>query len=717
MNFAGQKKVRNLLIVLVNVISVLALVLAFVLYDNAYKVKLYNQNVDDISNINQSSANMSSYFFSSRESKLKDIALYIEKNKLSLADTLDFIYNCNSDKTKHFEIIDEAYQGCLIEKNDSEAYEAIDYSGDYENIQKIVDANKQSIPTEDEIFFVSEFTGNATGVKCFGQYTYLMLPDEDGGYSPYTLMLLSKSDEFTDLLNLNSGYTELATTIVNENGNYIIGNIHFKSDNFFQYLYVFNDLNLDEKNEIRDQMLNRKKGSLEYLDSAGRKNVFVYTRVPESNWYCITAVPVSLFHNKGFDLSFTLIVSISLLALLIMDSLYLFLMNRRLKVSVENERIASAAKTDFLSRMSHDIRTPLNVIIGMALLAKNEKNPPETKECLNNIDESGKFLLGLVNDILDLNKVESGKMELHPEPYCYSEFCGHINAVVKPLCQSKSITFVMNGEMPDQYVMLDRLRINQIFFNLLSNAVKFTPSGGKVELNCSAKMLENKRVAFDFEVRDNGIGMSREFQSHMFEAFSQEQRKETFLVQGTGLGLAIVSNLIQLMDGQIRVESEEGKGTSFFVHLESCLVEYQDKKVEETIEDDILYGKRVLLCEDHPLNAKIAMKLLERKNVTVEHASDGEVGVSMFKAAPLHYYDAILMDIRMPVMDGMEATRAIRALDKEGAKDIPIIAMTANAYDIDKKNSRDAGMNEHIAKPIDPAILYATLERQIAKSR
>jgi len=376
---------------------------------------------------------------------------------------------------------------------------------------------------------------------------------------------------------------------------------------------------------------------------------------------------------------------------------------------------ANVAKSDFLSRMSHDIRTPLNGIIGMTYIAREQKNPPQTADCLNKIDTSSKFLLGLINDVLDMSKAESGKTELHPEPYDPRKFFDYLNSVILPLCEKKNIRFVVDAQpVAEVMPLLDPLRINQVFFNLLSNAVKFTPEGGTVTYRLREYLTENGRLVMEADVSDTGIGMSEKFMEVLFDPFTQEMRDDVSLTRGTGLGLAIVKKLLDLMGCSINVNSTPGKGTVFSIRGEfDCVPAETSEKgsgrdaLPEKKES--LDGRHILLCEDHPLNREIATALLEEKKAIVSIAENGKKGVEIFGKSPEGYFDAILMDIRMPVMDGYEATKAIRAMDRADAETVPVIAMTADAFTEDIQKCLDMGMNAHIAKPIDPVKLFRTI--------
>lgn len=387
---------------------------------------------------------------------------------------------------------------------------------------------------------------------------------------------------------------------------------------------------------------------------------------------------------------------------------------------------ANAAKSEFLSRMSHDIRTPLNGIIGMTYIASNQDNPPKTADCLTKIDTSSKFLLGLINDVLDMSKAESGVLELHPEPYDATVFMDYLESVITPLCREKGLHFVIDAEpVTTMLPLLDPLRINQFFFNLFSNAVKCTPPGGTITYRLREHLTGDGKLVMEGEVADTGIGMSKAFQKIMFEPFTQETRPDNPRSQGTGLGLAIVKKILDSMGCTIDVQSELGKGTVFYLRgLFDCVpaAESGQKRepacsAERMQDESILKGKRVLLCEDNQLNREIATTLLEAKAMIVHAVENGRLGVSAFQESPVGFYDVILMDIRMPVLDGYEATREIRNLDRPDAQTILVIAVTADAFADDVDKCLDTGMDGYIAKPIDPLNMYRVISQLLTRGK
>lgn len=380
---------------------------------------------------------------------------------------------------------------------------------------------------------------------------------------------------------------------------------------------------------------------------------------------------------------------------------------------------ASRAKSDFLSTMSHDIRTPMNAIIGMTTLATSHlKDQAYVEDCLKKISVSSKHLLSLINDILDMNKIENSKITLNRLKIFLPEMIKQIGAIMEPQAQAAGVQFQICCEkVKYQYFYGDSLRINQILLNLLSNAIKFTPEGGKVDFLIEEHTAKTPgKARYCFTVSDTGIGMNEEFLSHIFDPFARNTKTEG--IEGTGLGLSITKGLIELMDGEIKIESQVDKGSVFCVALECEIAPAEDRIPLQADEadsllqqEDVFSGRCFLVAEDNAINAEIICELLAMHGAKSTVKINGAQTVHTFEAAPQGTYDAILMDIQMPEMNGYEATRAIRALGRPDAKTIPVIAMTANAFTEDIQAALDAGMNAHIAKPVDIEILKSTLNR------
>ena len=386
--------------------------------------------------------------------------------------------------------------------------------------------------------------------------------------------------------------------------------------------------------------------------------------------------------------------------------------------ALQSAERASKAKTDFLSNMSHDIRTPMNAIIGITTLMKNELHEPEKlAEHLGKLESSGQLLLGIINDILDMSRIESGKTTLNVEKMNLPQQISQLDSIIRQQAGQRRQSFTVNTLVQHENVLADPNRLNQVLMNILSNAVKYTPTGGHIRLEVEELPRNEHYVRYRFVVQDDGIGMSEEFQKHIFEPFERERTSTVSKVQGTGLGMAITKSVVDLMGGSISVESATGKGTRFEVVLEFPIDAEADHAQqvqalpEETEETSPLCGMKFLCAEDNALNAEILQMLLETRGASCTICSNGQEIVDAFASVKPGDYDMILMDVQMPVMDGLEATRRIRNGENPLGRTIPILAMTANAFLEDMQKSREAGMDEHLSKPVDISALEKTVKR------
>ena len=376
-----------------------------------------------------------------------------------------------------------------------------------------------------------------------------------------------------------------------------------------------------------------------------------------------------------------------------------------LRRAAEEATLANAAKTDFLRRMSHDIRTPINGIRGMVQIADRFPNDAKKQaECRAKIMRSSDFLLDLVNDVLDMSKLESGEMQLEEVPFNLNELLHDVGMLLSTQAQARGITCTLTMEdKRENHVIGSPLHLRRIFQNIGGNAIKYGRAGGYVHAACSIVSQTENTVRYRFICEDNGCGMSEEFQKHMFEPFSQENSGARTTYQGTGLGLSIVKKLVDAMGGTVTVVSEKGVGTTFITEIPLKLdpAASDAEKPEEEIDTTVFRGLHVLLVEDNEVNMEIAAFLLEDSGAEVTKAWNGAEGLEKFNASAPGTYDLILMDIMMPVMNGLEAAEKIRALDRPDSETVPIFAMTANAFSDDAARSRKAGMNEHLTKPLD----------------
>ena len=396
--------------------------------------------------------------------------------------------------------------------------------------------------------------------------------------------------------------------------------------------------------------------------------------------------------------------------------------NRRaLKDALIQAERANRAKTVFLNNMSHDIRTPMNAIIGFTNIALKQVISPEVHNCLLKISESSEHLLTLINDVLDISRIESGKTKFNPVPVDLTAVSDVVLDITRGFLSNRDIEFeVQRTNLEHPYVLADAVRIREVLVNILSNAVKFTEDGGRISFVTSCRPgADDGHIVVTYRISDSGIGMSPEFLDHIFDEFSQEASSARTQYKGTGLGMAITRRYVELMGGTISVESKKGVGSCFTVELpmeltDACSVRGQDLPVGNVR----LTGVKILMAEDNDLNAEIATVQLEEHGMTVTRAADGAAAVRSFSDNPPGTFDVILMDIMMPSMNGYEATRAIRAMrERPDAASIPIIALTANAFDEDIQASREAGMDAHLAKPLEMVRVISEIARLISPTK
>ena len=432
----------------------------------------------------------------------------------------------------------------------------------------------------------------------------------------------------------------------------------------------------------------------------------VACEVPNDTWY-FEIVPFQGWIPMSYKI-FGSIVSVLVAILLSMG--YWQIILRREKEAVYAKQIekvateaqhANQAKTRFLFNMSHDIRTPMNAIIGYTqLLENNLDNKKQALDYISKLKSSSTILLSLINYILEMTQIESGKLDLKKEIGDLDDLVKNINIVVEPLIKEKKLHYSYHLEIKHHHIICDKTKLREIVLNILSNAIKYTPEGGNVELLIQEISFENNKVKYHFIIIDNGIGMKEDFLPHIFEEFAREKTSTESKVPGVGLGLPIVKSLIDMMNGTIQVESKLNKGTKFTVEL-SFLTSLQVENVNERNTSTLDFsGKHIILVEDNELNAEIGIELLNTFKVIIDLAKNGEECIKILEKMPEGYYDLILMDIQMPIMDGYEATKIIRSFNNKNAQ-IPIIAMTANAFEEDRKHALQLGMNEHLAKPVD----------------
>ncbi len=674
------------------------------------------------------------------------------------------------------------------------------------------------------------------------------LYDETG--TPYgaLVLLLDRLERMKASWVFPVGYADAQIAIIDEDGNYIIRADSMKSENFYEFIRAYNDLTYPQSDALRGEVNGESVGSLEYRNAGGRETLYAYTHLGSGgNWLLIGAIPISSLNTARLQWSLLAATCLAFLLLIVLDGTYFIALSKRLAASLKEAESANRAKTNFLSSMSHDIRTPMNAIVGMTAIAEKSLDDREqVKDCLGKIDLASNHLLTLINDILDISRVESGNVRLNPSAFSLAEAMRNVVNILYPQAREKGLSFDvhLNGIVRER-IVADELRLNQIWINILSNAVKYTNAGGRVVVALREEVVpgDEQNVRLIYQVSDTGIGMTEEFLRTIYAPFTRAADSRTDGIQGSGLGMAITKQIVDLMKGTIDVKSELDKGTVFTVtltlpaaadELESArfpglrvLVEDGDPAVlldaaaalralgaeADTAADgrqaaelvrtgraeardydvvlldaspsdgdgaaaaaairgaaggprpavllssydspDLSDGERaagadgrilkpyfrsvlvkrlnsalyppdepeerkperqfsglsVLVAEDNDLNWEILDRMLSFYGIVARRAENGRSCLEILRNAARRQYRMIFMDIQMPVMNGYDAARAIRSLSDGEKAAIPIIAMTADAFAEDVENCKKAGMNGHIAKPINMEKVLAAIEK------
>ena len=537
-----------------------------------------------------------------------------------------------------------------------------------------------------------------------------------------------------DFLSLEDEEQLMYYYIIRPDGSFVIQNPHTELGDFFKQLQKQPDSTaneLSEESSIKEfgAALKKHEEYVTTVDVNGEEHQIYGIPLPYSEWYLVSVMPYSILDDTINNLSnqrifMTLLSCASILTILTLIFLRYFSITRSQLLELKDARQkaveSSKAKSEFLANMSHDIRTPMNAIVGMTAIATAHiDDQKQVQNCLRKITLSSKHLLGLINDVLDMSKIESGKLTLTTEQISLKEVVEGIVNIMQPQVKAKRQTFDIHVEnILTENVWCDGVRLNQVLLNLLSNSTKYTPEGGSIQLSLSEEKSPKGEnyIRIHIKVKDNGIGMSDQFLKHIYEPFERERNSTISRVEGSGIGMGIVKKLVELMDGSVDVQSKIGDGSTFTVTI-PCKIASKEESVAKrdkgTHDKANLVGARILVVEDNDINAEIATELLEEEGCIIERACNGVECIDMLEKADNSYYAMILMDIQMPVMNGYDATRKIRRMKNQNKAQIPIIAMTANAFTEDRQMALDVGMNDHVSKPIDMNILVPIMMRYV----
>lgn len=728
MESSRKAKTYRIILWICNVVLMLVAVTASVIYAHNVRTSQVQGKKQDFIMTVESMKSVSQNYLDSERGYVKDWAEAINGLHMTLPEALDFLRHINTNPARFIHIVD---------MDSFDAWTA-SYPAGREQIDTYHQYRKEGRTdweksVADSMFEI--YRGTAPHFSVVGRYeleetltpavsvgTRITL-QTDQGAKDYLLLRAIPSEVLKRTWVFPAEYQSAEVGIITNRGDYVIQSASMKSISFPEYIRGYNFAeDYNQVDRFQRELEETDSGTLYYKNFRGEDCMWFYSSFGENSNLDILGV-IRLDELKP-DRSAWLIVALicgTLAALVVLDGFYLWQVNCRLRETAWQARQASEAKTQFLSSMSHDIRTPMNAVLGMMSIARNHAQDPEyVIQCLDKSMSAGKRLLTLINDILDISKIESGQLVLTPSAVSLPDLFSGLTDMLAPQLQEKKLQLISDREpMPHPIVLADPIRLNQIYMNLLSNAVKYTNPGGQITLRLYEEPVpeQEQLTRLVFCVSDNGIGMTQEYQERMYQSFSREISTQVNQIQGSGLGLAIVRQMVDLMGGKIACESVVDKGTTFTVWIDLPVVKHhlsEDSTDDESAEE--ISGLHLLVAEDNELNWEVIQILLEESGVTSERAENGRICLDMLTKAAPGTYDAVLMDVQMPEMNGLEACRRIRALADEKRKTIPVIAMTADAFAEDVQKCKDSGMNGHIAKPVDVRILQRYL-RKIKKKQ
>ncbi len=781
-------------------------------------------------------------------------ATYLNLNygEIDMQKACEFVANVNTDMRITTHIV---YYGSMEGMSiGGDSINRVSYKGLEDKVSDAFEKAETCHLTRSHLHITEPYVNPANGIVSVGFCHDLRLVNGEGEEEDAVLVRVMPVSEFQGQWPFPTGYESAKLALIDGKGEFIVRFDGVGQENFFDYISAYNDLDGNALAKIKSDIAATDGGDMRYLNKYGQDSCYSYRRLePGEDWVVIGYIPREDLDVTPLDFTITVMVIVGFVILMLIDGAYIVTINRHLKISMEETKFASEAKTRFLSSMSHDIRTPMNAIIGMTSIAiKRIDDREQVGECLNQITRASNHLLTLVNDILDISKVESGNLSLNPIVFSIAETVGNIISITQPHIKEKDMDFEVHARgVKHEYLFADELRINQILINLISNAIKYTPAKGCVRFDIEERPSElgSNKIRHIYTIADNGMGMSEEFMKNMYNAFTRDTDSRINAIQGTGLGLAITKQMVDLMGGTIEVQSKKGEGTTFKVTLDMPIAEkamddmilpplrllvaddddiflesavdtlksmgveadiasngedavkmvakrHADdsdyhcviidwkmpdmngletvKAIREKVGDEVsiiiisaydwteieeealsagangfitkplfrssvynklnellnfdsrekpaaedtaedLKGIHLLIAEDNDINWEIIQVMLEFCEITSERAENGQICVDKINAAPEGTYQAILMDVQMPVMNGKDAARAIRASDKEYVRNIPIIAMTADAFTEDVIACKEAGMNGHVSKPLDMKKLIKELRSALQK--
>ena len=739
----GQKRFGRIILVIINIFLILAAVLSSLVYSDHVRNEKRQMQIDAFCSTMEGMKQVSRNYLEMEKGYAENWANYIERQNMTMDEALNYIKDSNSQKDRYAHIVDmDTYDAwSTYEKNGDNSV------GCYKEFKDIDDQTSQIfIKNMEQMFDADENSMNVLGkyrvkeaqINVLSVGTRVTLRTEKNGTKKdYLLLRVIPIESMKTIWVFPVEYTEAEVGMITQSGAYVIPANSMKAYNFLEFIRSYNFENYNEVNDLEQRLLTTDKGLMIYKNSKGEDCYWYYSVFDDdSSVDILGSIPVSALKSHTSNWFIVFLTCGILLLLAVIDGAYILNINHKLRETAEMAEYANQAKTRFLSSMSHDIRTPMNAVIGMTDIArKYAEDPDKVRECLDKVSLASNHLLTLINDILDISKVESGNMVLTPAIFSIKDFRTKLINIIQPQIEGKKLKLNVDAEnLKYEYLVADELRLNQIFLNLLNNAVKYTNPGGSIYLSMKEEPVpeDSSQVRLICTIADTGIGMSEEFQKTMYNSFERATDSRINKIQGSGLGLAIAREMVELMNGTIDCRSVLGEGTEFRVSLvipiaygivsdkpgQKILPKDSSMAVNRDADDfSDFQNMNILIAEDNDLNWEIICELLGEYGIRCERAENGLKCVEMISAADTGKYDLIFMDVQMPVMNGKEAAREIRKSTRDYVHNIPIIAITADAFAEDMKECMEAGMDGHISKPVDMKKVLNILQKVKAKQQ
>jgi signal transduction histidine kinase len=724
-----MKKGKNQNYIIIGCIILIIVVITVLLtirFYNSLQVQLFTERQSHLTEMTVKISEVIDVTIETMQENADSVKYYVEKNGINEENAADILQSLS-------EMLSVDKGVLLAMDNQGRYYSSEGIKGRWGSMEDLVLQENEPVIRDFVIFGQKQ-----SCIVFMDKLDKEIVINEEGDTLSHVAFALPM-DYLEDYLTISMFGDECYTYLINQDGRRLYKQTH--SNRFIGNFNVLTALQVNEFvmggdiNDLIQSVENRELFCLEFKELESDENYFVSTvPVKDTNWTMMLFVPTKVLgvQTSEFTNSVIWYFSCFAAAAVVICCCVLFIIvtnrndkkmimqqeenNQLLARAAEEAKNANAAKSEFLAHMSHDIRTPINGILGMTNIAiKNKDNPERVDDCLHKISSAADHLLTLINDVLDMSSIESGKVVIAHKAMDIRLLINNCVSIIEGQLATRNVEFIKNfPELEHPYVYGDELHLRQIFINILGNAVKFTPEGGKIEFRVKELSYEKDKVSYRFEFEDTGIGISEEFQKKIFDEFSQEGTGGRSTYQGTGLGMAISKKFVELMDGDISVKSKLGEGTCFTVEIVFD-VDYDYQTTKNYGRKNQIRGMKILLVEDNELNMEIAREILKEEGAEITEAENGQIALERFVSSKPGSFDVIIMDVMMPVMNGYDATRAIRSSSHPQAGSIPIIAMTANAYRQDVEMAMEAGMNAHVAKPINVKMLLSILGQYVKK--